>query len=94
MALARGLEFKAFMEMLTGHKGDKSWQDVKVKKAQFDKSRVPGTSSGGFRGACWGCGEKGYTCSWCPRGQRTCSLDQVWQHTCRDCGKSGHKTND
>ena len=98
MALARALEFEAFLKA-TGGLGvaARPHRDLRGRKAKVEKAASRKVSPECFHGACWGCGEKGHKRSQCPRERTTRSLDRLstgaFQLCCKDCVESGHRSS-
>ncbi|XP_050730508.1 uncharacterized protein LOC127005599 [Eriocheir sinensis] len=99
VALARALEFEAFLKTTSGlgaapqPRRDLRGRMAKVKKKAASRK----ASQEGFHGSCWGCGEKGHRRSRCPRERRTRSLDRLssdaFQPFCKNCGQSAHRSS-
>ncbi|XP_050725002.1 uncharacterized protein LOC127002823 isoform X2 [Eriocheir sinensis] len=99
VALARALEFEAFLKTTSGlGAAPQPRRDLRGRKAKVEKKATSRKASpDGFLGSCWGCGKKGHMRSRCPRERRTRSLDRLssdaFQPCCKDCGKSGHRSS-
>lgn len=97
VALARALEFEAFMKTSgSSAAAAQPRRDLQGRKATVEKKAASREASpDGFRGSCWSCGERGHKRSQCSRGRRTRSLDRLssdaFQPCCKECGKSGHR---
>lgn len=102
-ALARAMELESFLHT-TGNEGKeltvKPLHDFRARRMQVEKpaaSKPTGaerTTAGDFRGACWGCGERGHMRRQCSKGQRTRSPDRLspptYEPCCWSCGQPGH----
>ena len=77
IALARALEFEAFLKATGGLRAAaRPHCDLWGRKAKVEKKTVSRkVSPEGFHGTCWGSGEKEHRHSWCPRERRTRSLN-------------------
>ncbi|XP_045111057.1 uncharacterized protein LOC123504537 [Portunus trituberculatus] len=96
VALARALEFEAFMKTSgSSAAAAQPRRDLQGRKATVEKKAASRRRADGFRGSCWSCGERGHKRSQCSRGRRTRSLDRLssdaFQPCCKECGKSGHR---
>ncbi|XP_050705729.1 uncharacterized protein LOC126991077 [Eriocheir sinensis] len=83
MALARALEFEAFLETTSCLRAAaQPRRDLRGRKTKVEKKAASRKASpDGFHGSCWGCGEKGHRRSRCPRERRTHSLDRLGSDT-------------
>ena len=99
VALARALEFEAFLKATGGLRAaTRPHRDLWGRKAKVEKKAVSKkVSPESFHGACWGCGEKGHRHSQCPRERRTRSLNRLstgaFQPCCKDCSESDHRSS-
>ena len=98
VALARALEFEAFLKTTSGlEAASPPRRDLHGRKARVEETPARKASPGGFRGVCWRCGERGHRRSQCPGERRTRSPDRLspdaFRPCCRDCGRAGHRSS-
>ena len=107
-ALARALEFEAFLRTTGGAPGPSELRyseevtalprHFRARRAQArENARGRRASPEQFRGDCWGCGQRGHKKSQCGSRRRTRSLEEprrmVFKPCCWNCGRSDHVTS-